>query len=207
MVFNDDFLIYYKNLLSLKQLDTDSLYFKQRDESRPIIYRDTTILLQQMILMKQPENVLEIGTNGGYSAIAMSKMMTKGRLHTIEFRIDNLIEAKKNFSLYDCKNIIPHHGRAEEILTTLDLNFDFIFIDADKGGYPLYLDYAVKHLNDHGVIAVDNVLWKGTVFEKSENEKPSSKTLRAFNDFFMRMEGFKTIILPVGDGLAVAVKE
>ena len=209
MVFNDEFDSYYKRLVELQKLDTDTLYEKQRGINRPIIKRDGAIMLQQYILAKEPKLALEIGTNGGYSAICMAKVLNKdSKLHTIEFRWDHLEIARRNFAEFGVADkIITHQGYASEVIKNLDLTFDLIFIDADKGGYPDYLKYAIEHISKNGVILVDNLLWKGSVFSSVDQLTPAAKTLQQFNRSFMELEGFKSIILPVGDGLGVAVKE
>ncbi|PID26746.1 MAG: methyltransferase [Candidatus Cloacimonadota bacterium] len=209
MVFSEEFDSYYNELIQIQKLDTDALYKSQRERNRPIIKRDGAIMLQQYVLAKEPKLVLEIGTNGGYSAICMAKVLNhKSKLHTIDFRWDHLKIAKKNFMDFGViDKIVTHQGYAKEVIKNLNLKFDIIFIDADKGGYPDYLEYATKYINRNGIILVDNLLWKGTVFSKEPSVSPATKTLQEFNKVFMNLNGFKSIILPVGDGLGVAVKE
>jgi predicted O-methyltransferase YrrM len=209
MVFNDQFEKYYNDLVDIQKLDTDSLYEIQREINRPIIKRDGAIMVQQYVLAKQPKLALEIGTNAGYSAICIAKVLDKGsKLHTVEFRWDHLEIARRNFAKFGVSDkITTHQGFASNVIKNLDLKFDLIFIDADKGGYPNYLKYAVENINDNGVILVDNLLWKGSVFSSVHPLSPAAKTLQDFNRSFMELKGFKSIILPVGDGLGVAVKE
>jgi predicted O-methyltransferase YrrM len=209
MPFSEDFENYYQSLINSQPLETDQLYTIQQKRNRPIIKRDGAIMLQQYILSKDPDRVLEIGTNGGFSAITMAKVMrSDAKLHTIDFRWDHLHIARKNFQRYGVSDkIITHHGYGLDVIKNLDQTFDIIFIDADKGNYMEYLKESVKLLNSKGIILVDNLLWKSSVFSRSDQPLSATETLREFNQAFVELEGFKSIILPVGDGLGVAVKE
>ena len=203
---------YLDSLLDLREEKTDVLFFDQKKEDRPIVHRSVALFVKQIVSMRNPDKILEIGMNAGYSAICFSECLkTSGKLDCIEYRKDHIEIAKKNFEKYkvsDKINVIQ--GRAEELLIDKlkDKFYDIIFIDADKKGYPLYIDYAIKHLNNKGIILVDNLLWKGNIYSEDNwiKTKPSTITIKAFNEYFMKMEGFISQILPIGDGLGYAVK-
>ncbi len=203
---------YLDSLLDLRDEDTDQLFFEQKKEERPIIHRSVALFIKQIISMKKPNRILEIGMNAGYSAICIAQgLKEQGMLDCIEYREDHIIIAKNNFDKFDVsKKINVIQGRAEELIVDKlkEEMYDIIFIDADKKGYPLYLEYAIKHLNEKGIILVDNLLWKGNIYSEDEwiKGKPSTITIKAFNESFMKMDGFISQILPIGDGLGYAVK-
>ena len=203
---------YLDSLIDLRCEKSDELFFEQKKEDRPIIHRSVALFIKQIVSMKRPTRVLEIGMNAGYSAVCFAEGFTKDAiLDCVEYREDHIVIAKNNFercNVLEKINVIQ--GRAEELIVGKIKNnsYDIIFIDADKKGYPLYLEYAQKHLSDKGIILVDNLLWKGNIYSEDEwvKSKPSTITIKAFNETFMKMDGYISQILPIGDGLGYAVK-
>ena len=152
---------------------------------------------------------MEIGTNVGFSAIAMAKALRDGVIYSIDYRADHHEKALKNFETFDVVGKVELlTGKANDILPVLNHKFDIIFIDADKRGYPLYIDYALEHLNSGGIILVDNLFWKGSVYSPESFDPPKTAvpTLQEFNKRFSNMKNFKSQLLAVGDGLGFAVK-
>lgn len=84
-------------------------------------------------------------------------------------------------------------------------SYDFIFIDADKESYLAYYEGALRLLRAGGLIAVDNVLWSGKVADPGANE-PSTLALRRFNEMLYRDSRVNISMLPVADGLTLAIK-
>ena len=128
------------------------------------IARETANFLNILIKTANSKNVLEIGTSNGYSAIwiALALKETGGHLTTIEFWDKRQSIAIENFKVCEVENLItPRLGSAFDIMQELsDKNekFDFIFMDANKGEYLKYFEYADKMLVNGGIIAADNVL-------------------------------------------------
>lgn len=211
MILNNDLNNYLENLIDLRKEKTDKLFLSQKEEKRPIVYRAVSLFFKQMVETKKPSRILEIGMNAGYSAICLAERLEpEGKLTSLEFREDHIAIAKQNFENFNLADKIEvKQGRAEEILLSMgNESFDMIFIDADKKGYPFYLDYAANHLSKDGIILVDNLLWKGAVYSEDQKtqQKPSTRTISEFNEAFMQLEGFISQILPIGDGLGFAVK-
>lgn len=159
--------------------------------------------------LQRPANILEIGTYTGYSAICLAEgLQENGKLITIDcneelesFVLENIDKAgqteKIEFVLGDAKHIIP----------TLNLNFDLVFIDADKVNYGLYYDLIFEKLNPNALIIADNVLWSGKIIDK--NIKPSDEdthALLAFNKKIQDDSRVENILLPLRDGLMVSRK-
>ncbi len=103
--------------------------------------------------------------------------------------------------------------RLAPALSTLDAmiaagesgTFDFAFIDADKGNYPNYYERALALLRPGGLIAVDNVLWDGSVIDPADHD-PDTETIRAFNRKLHADERVSISLIPLGDGLTLACK-
>ena len=159
--------------------------------------------------MVRPQNILEIGTYTGYSALCLAEGLNqKGRLITID-RDKSLKEKVSNFfnkSIY--KNQIEQKlGNAIDIIPNLKFKFDLIFIDADKKNYKNYFDSVLPKLNKGGVIIVDNVLWSGKVTQiKKFNDDKIAKYMDEFNRYVNDFEGISKLILPVRDGLTLIIK-
>tara|TARA_B100000678_G_C18222038_1_gene507383 strand:- start:2022 stop:2669 length:648 start_codon:yes stop_codon:yes gene_type:complete len=159
--------------------------------------------------MVRPQNILEIGTYTGYSALCLAEgLHQKGRLITID-RDKSLKEKVSNFfnkSIF--KNQIEQKlGNAIDIIPKLKFKFDLIFIDADKKNYKNYFDSVLPKLNKGGVIIVDNVLWSGKVTQiKKFNDDKIAKYMDEFNRYVNDFEGISKLILPVRDGLTLIIK-
>ena len=210
MILNEKLSKYLVELLRLDIDDTEELYSFLVKNKFPIVSKATAKFLAQIVLIKNPDKILEIGTNVGFSAITMAKVLRRGMIYTIDYRADLQKKALENFKKFKVENKIKLlNGRANDVLSELDEKFDIIFIDADKRGYLGYLDYAVEHLNSGGIILVDNLFWKGSVYspESFENEKKGAVTIREFNIRFSQLKNFKSQLLPLGDGLGFAIKQ
>ncbi|MDA3837976.1 MAG: O-methyltransferase [Candidatus Delongbacteria bacterium] len=209
MILNEKLAKYLDELLKLDLDDTEDLYSYLVENKFPIVGRDTAKFLAQIVLIKQPEKILEIGTNVGFSALTMAKVLGKGMIYTVDYREDLQKQALENFKKFAVEDKIKIiNGRAEKMLFRIEDKFDIIFIDADKRGYPLYLDYALEHINEGGIILVDNLFWKGSVYspESFDPPKTAAPTLQEFNKRFSTLNGYKSQLLALGDGLGMAVK-
>ena len=86
----------------------------------------------------------------------------------------------------------------------LKINFDIVFIDADKENYIEYFNLVSNKLNKNGIIISDNVLWSGKVIENGDSQDLETNTLINFNKKLNQDERFKTIILPIRDGISIS---
>ena len=95
-------------------------------------------------------------------------------------------------------------GIALEIIPTLDVKYDLVFIDADKKNYKNYFDMVIPKLNKGGVIIVDNVLWSGKVtqLDKYQNDK-IAVYMNEFNNYIKNKKNISKLILPIRDGLTL----
>jgi len=151
-------------------------------------------------------NVVEVGTLGGYSAIAMARgMPAAGRVVTHEIDPNHADFAREWIANSDqAGKIEVCVGDAAETLAQLpDGETDAIFLDADKTGYVTYLEHSLRLLRPGGVLMADNVLAGGHIAD-GQDETPVA--LRAFLDAAERAPNIQSVIVPLGDGIFYGVK-
>ena len=166
-------------------------------------------LLSMISKIIHPKNILEIGTYTGYSAICLAEGMdTSGELHTIDINEELHNLQRKYFDKSGFGHqIIQHIGNALDIIPKLDMNFDLIFIDADKENYSNYFNCIIDKLNSGGIILSDNVLWSGKVIEALEPDDTSTKALIEYNTLLKEDQRIETLVLPIRDGLTISRKK
>ena len=166
-------------------------------------------VLSMISKLVNPENILEIGTYTGYSALCLAEgMKITGELHTIDIN-EELIDFQRKYfdqSQYG-PQIIQHLGSALDIIPKLDTTFDLIFIDADKDNYPNYFNLIIDKLNTGGIILSDNVLWSGKVIEPLKIDDYSTKALLEYNSLLKNDTRVETVLLPIRDGLTISRKK
>lgn len=164
-------------------------------------------LLSMISRLVRPRNILEIGTYTGYSAICLAEgLQAGGRLYTLEADEELEGRIRQNIEMAgktSCIELII--GQALDIIPTLAINFDLVFIDADKLNYLNYYKLVIDKLNIGGVILSDNVLWSGKVCDESKNDA-TTQLLREFNNYLTRDNRTEKVLLPVRDGLFVSLK-
>ena len=166
--------------------------------------------LNMMTHMIRPDRVLEIGTFTGYSAICMAMGLNKGgKLITIDINEELETRIKKfvNKSPF-ASQIHLHVGNALDIVPTLDLKFNLVFIDADKDNYSAYYDMLIDRLESGAIIIADNVLWSGKVLQPDQVAKDKdTKALAAFNAQIHADNRVENVLMPIRDGLMVIRKK
>jgi caffeoyl-CoA O-methyltransferase len=195
-----------------KPLDTliEELELYAKEHSVPILSWQSAEFLEQLVLMKKPKRVLELGTAIGYSTIRIARMLSgKSVVHSIEKSADNILLAKDFIARSGLENKIKLlEGDAVNVMPQLKKKYDIIFLDADKEDYKRLFDYSLVLLRRGGVLVVDNLLWHGYAASTRvpQQYKESTRHIREFNLLFMNQPNLKTSILPVGDGLGIGVK-
>ncbi len=163
-------------------------------------------LLSLLSKLINPQNILEIGTYTGYSALCLAEgMKNDGVLHTIDINEELVDLQKRYFEASPWKEqIVQHLGDATEIIPSLKVDFDLVFIDADKPNYPIYFQQIMEKLRPGGVILSDNVLWSGKVVEPVKEDDESTQALLEYNKLLAEDERLETVMLPVRDGLTIS---
>lgn len=156
------------------------------------------------------KRVLEVGTYTGYSALVMAENLPEdGEVHTCD------VEEKDFTSMYwakspAAKKIHLHLGKALETIPQIEGEFDLAFIDADKTNYKNYLEMILPRLSKRGVIAIDNVLWSGSVLkpdsELGGDENASTRAIKEVNDFVAEHPDLYGTMLPIRDGIFLITK-
>lgn len=152
----------------------------------------------------KPENVLEIGTYTGYSAICLAEgLAANGKLITIDVNPEIETQAIHFFKEAGFENKIQLIiGDAYQVIRTLPKDFDLVFIDADKKSYDAYYELVLTYLKPGGFILVDNVLWSGKVIDEKELQSDKdTQTLHAFNQKIKNDKRVEKVLLPIRDGL------
>jgi predicted O-methyltransferase YrrM len=166
--------------------------------------------LSMVSKLVQPENVLEIGTYTGYSALCLAEGMKEGgKLITIDVNPELEDRVYKYIEEAGYKDRIQMIiGDAYQIIRTLPQQFDLVFIDADKASYSKYFDLVIDKLNAGGVILADNVLWSGKVIdEKALERDKDTQLIDAFNKKVQADERVETVLLPLRDGITMIRKK
>ncbi len=205
-------LSYIRNLFA-KEYKTIEEYCILEKKQHIQIGPEEGKLLSLFIKIQKIKSIVEIGTLYGYSSICMAKaLLEDGHIYTIENNPQYSRIAKKNFSAFNLSDKITLiEGNALEKLSELSAKapFDMIFIDADKGGYPKYLDWAESYIKQDGLIVADNTLLFNTVFLESPPKEVSEKSWHAMGEFNNRLSDEKkyfSILIPTDEGMTVALK-
>lgn len=196
----------------------DPALCRLREESEsamvPILLRETEPLLHQLMTMKRPSRILEIGTAVGYGAICFATWCPQASVTTVEYSDTMWEKARDNVEAAGLSERIHLLlGDARTVLPRLDDTFDFIFIDAGKGHYIEFWNLCLPLMAAGCVVASDNVLFKGLTasdrFEAPGKKKRKHRTitrrLRRYLDYLTREPGLMTSVLAVGDGLAITL--
>lgn len=182
-----------------------------RASGLPIAEPEVGDLIEIICTLKQPKRILEIGTCVGFSSLLMSQTVPDAEIITIERNPVMIKDAKVNLEQFDKrKKITMLEGDAGKILKELNGSFDLVFLDAAKGQYPTYLPEIKRLLVSGGVFISDNVLFNGYV-AKGTPDRHRNKTIVVRLDEYLKMleadTDFKTVLLPISDGVTLSIKK
>ena len=173
---------------------------------------DQGVFLGFLVRLIGARNAIEIGTFTGYSAIAVASALAPGgRLVCCDVSEEWTSIARRYWTEAALSDRIELHVRpAQETLAELSRrhgpgSFDFAFIDADKTGYDAYYEACLSLLRPGGLIAIDNVLWSGTVADPANQEK-DTVALRALNVKIRDDRRVDACLVSLGDGVMLARK-
>ncbi|HEY2422062.1 MAG TPA: O-methyltransferase [Neobacillus sp.] len=164
----------------------------------------------QLLRIQQSTKILEVGTAIGYSALRMAEAVPGAKIVTIERDVERyqlaeeFIRRSENSSQL---TLIKGDALDVEDMVSGHAPFDAIFIDAAKGQYKKFFEIYSKYLRGDGMIITDNVLFKGLVYETEIELKRTRnlvKKIADFNDWLMNHPDYFSVILPVGDGVAIS---
>lgn len=165
--------------------------------------------MQILLKLCSAREVVEVGTLAGYSAISMARALPSGgRVRTIEIdaRYADFTERWVARSDVAGKVSVFRGSGADVLPTFASDSADAAFVDADKSGYSGYLAECLRIVKTGGLIMVDNAFAFGQLLDDKPTD-PEVPAIRAFNDYMAAIRALHSIIVPVGDGLWVAVKK
>lgn len=179
----------------------------------PIIRVETESFIRTLLSILKPKHILEIGTAIGYSSICMASVCNAD-IVTIESYDKRIPLAKNNINRAGLKDRIRLiEGDAGEVLKALadqGESFDFIFLDAAKGQYPVWLPDIMHLMKQGSVLLSDNVLQEGTVTESRfaipRRERTTHERMREFLYTLKHDERLSSSVLNVGDGVSLSVR-
>lgn len=167
-------------------------------------------ILEMISKMIRPKNILEIGTFTGYSAICLAKgLQPKGKLHTIEINdeLEDFIRHYLDLSS-EKEKIVLHIGDALEIIPKLEIQFDLVFLDANKKQYSEFYQLVFDKVKPGGFILADNILWDGKVVQNDLRDNDHfAHGILEFNEMVKNDMRVEKVILPIRDGMYVIRKK
>lgn len=166
-------------------------------------------ILKMFCRMMQPKYILELGTYTAYATMCLADGAAEdAEIHTIEVN-DELEDFIRKY-LHRTKlkeKIHLHIGDAEQIIPTLNCEFDMVFIDANKRDYIAYYNMVFPKVRQGGLIIADNTLWSGKVLETPHYTDKQTIGIQQFNDMISKDKRVEKVILPIRDGLTMIWKK
>lgn len=165
-----------------------------------------------LVALMGARNTLEVGVFTGYSTLGVAAALPEdGRIVACDVSEEWTAVARRYWKEAGVDGKIDLRlAPAAETLASLIKSgekgsYDFAFIDADKKNYSLYFEQCFELVRPGGLIAVDNTLWSGSVID-SADQSNSTKAIRAFNRALKNDSRIRLSLVPIGDGLTLAMK-
>lgn len=162
-------------------------------------------LLYMLMRLAGAKKIVEVGTLVGYSAIQMARALPAGgHLWSVEYEQKHADVARTNIAAAGLADkVTVHVGAGRDVLPTLNGNgpFDAVFIDADKGNYDHYGQWAVEHVRPGGLIIGDNAYFFGKLLEDSDG----ARAMRTFHELVAKH--CESVCAPTPDGLVIGIKK
>ena len=197
-----------RDLPILEEIEQEAL-----DANVPIIRKETQSFLKELLQIHRPMRILEAGTAVGFSALLMNAYAPEGcHITTIENYEKRIPIARENFRRAGKEEAITLvEGDALEVMKGLEGPFDLIFMDAAKGQYIHYMPEAIRLLRKGGLLVSDNVLQDGDILESRFAVERRNRTIHSrMREYLYELkhdERLLTSIVPLGDGIALSVKQ
>ena len=212
MITDERFVTYIHSLEKPNSKILTEIEREAHKDLVPIIRKEMESFLRVILTIKHPKEILELGTAIGYSAILMSEACD-AKITTIENYEKRIPIARENFAKAGKDNQIELlEGDALEVMKTLpEAKYDFIFMDAAKAQYINYLPEVMRLLTPGGVLITDNVLQDGDLIQSKfvvrRRDRTIHKRMREFLEEIKHDDRLETSIVPIGDGIVMAVKK
>ena len=178
---------------------------RQRDI--PIVGPAVATLLSLLARSIGARRVFELGSAIGYSTAFFAEAVGPGgRVFYTDGSEKNAREARGYLEKLGLADRVEFRvGEAVSVLKTSEGDFDVIFVDIDKDGYPQALEAAAPRVRPGGYLLADNVLWSGRVVDSGSRDA-ATEGIREFNRRLFARRDFESVVVPLRDGVAVARK-
>ncbi|MBQ3805766.1 MAG: class I SAM-dependent methyltransferase [Prevotella sp.] len=164
-------------------------------------------LLKMLVQMIKPENIIEVGTFSGYSALCMAEGMESGRLYTFEINDEQEPFTRRWIEESPwAERITFIIGDAQTEAAKLGVQFDMAFLDGDKRTYVETYEALLPLMSPGAFILADNTLWDGHVTDPEYDRDRQTQGIRRFNDHVAADDRVARVILPLRDGLTIIRK-
>lgn len=213
MIVNERIVSYIHSLERSNGEVCDEIEEFAHQTNVPIIRKEMESFLRVLIEIKKPKRILELGTAIGYSAILMANTMPEDcRITTIENYDKRIPIARDNFKRAGVEEKVELlEGDALEILQKINEPYDFVFMDAAKAQYLVYLKEIMRLLPVGGILIADNVLQDGELVESRYAVERRNRTIHSrMREYLYEVKNMKeleTTIIPIGDGITLSVRK
>lgn len=213
MIVNERIVSYIHSLERSNGEVCDEIEEFAHQTNVPIIRKEMESFLRVLIEIKKPKRILELGTAIGYSAILMANTMSEDcRITTIENYDKRMPIARDNFKRAGVEEKVELlEGDALEILQKINEPYDFVFMDAAKAQYLVYLKEIMRLLPVGGLLIADNVLQDGELVESRYAVERRNRTIHSrMREYLYEVKNMKeleTTIIPIGDGITLSVRK
>jgi predicted O-methyltransferase YrrM len=198
---------YFSEILSEKE-HLEDLSKVSKENKVPIVDYEVGRLLETLVFIKNPKNILEIGCGEGYSSYFLVKNLKKANFTAIDLNSKRLLKAEDfinvTFPKVDAKF---YCGNALKIIPGLENKFDFVFIDAAKFEYPYYLEALIEKFEKNALIIADNIFCDEKIFSRfiKDHDKNSVEGLKKYIKLVQNKKVFDTRFIDLGDGVSISV--
>ncbi len=205
MIVNPEIERYLDSLLPARDAVLREMEASAKRRNVPIIGPAVARVLAQLVMITKAKRIFELGSAIGYSTIWLARAAGLGaEVHYTDGSAENGREALGYFERAGVASTTHVHvGDALTSLAQIPGQFDLIFNDVDKEGYPAVLEAVPSRLKPGGVFVTDNTLWHARVLDPRE---ASDYAVIAFNQKLYESDQFFTTLLPIRDGVTVSIK-
>lgn len=200
---------YIDTLVPARPRELQRMEAAARKTDFPIIGPASGWLCYVLTRMMGAHNVFELGSGFGYSTAWFARAVREnggGIVHHVVWDEGLSQRARKHLSVLGLDDLVQFHiGEAVETLRQQGAQFDLIFNDIDKQGYPAALPVITDKLRRGGLLITDNALWSGRIFDP-DDRSPATEGVRAYTRALQSSATWATTLVPIRDGLLVALK-
>jgi predicted O-methyltransferase YrrM len=173
----------------------------------PISDPEVGRLLSILARARASRRILEVGTAIGYGTLCLARGAPEARVLTIDSDPERLETARRFLERAGVlERVELLQGAALDVIPRIDGPFDLVYLDAVKTEYRRYLDLLLPKMAIGGLVVADNLLWKGLVASPPDEPDRDADALRAFDGYLMIHPQLEAVVLPLGDGVGLAVK-